>query len=347
MASTDTRAAASRTGGIRLVNGHLRYPGEPTLFSGLSLELSGGDGAGRIYGLVGVNGVGKTSLLEMLAGRRLTPPSQLISERDGYAEYLSHPPMVLEHLTVRQNIHLYGRIHALCSRFSSDRADTAATLLGLDPKMDHRADCLSSGERQRMCIARALAISARTLLLDEPATNLDPLAKRELLLALADAARREDLLVVATSQEPREMLLIADELFLMFPGAGAPSSVSSFVPRGHWPLMPSREAARLFATPGAAEFRRLEDGRFQHHRLSHVVADYPGTPPPGATGVFAELRFGSTTTADANHGRTGVYVFLSSPGETGLLPARVTAEAEGSRTAPPWLLSTDSAVFFS
>jgi iron complex transport system ATP-binding protein len=140
----------------------------PGRLHGAALEIA----AGELVCLIGPNGSGKTSLLHALAGigsptgtmelsgvdpRRLGP-----SLRPAHLTYLPASRDVPWPLLARDLIALGG-------------GEAAFPALDLEPLLDRRVDTLSTGERSRILIARALAPRPKLLLLDEPTANLDPL----------------------------------------------------------------------------------------------------------------------------------------------------------------------------
>ena len=153
----------------------------PGRLSGVSLELE----EGELVCLVGPNGSGKTSLLHALAG--IGHPSGTV-EMDGVDPRRLGParrPAFLTYLPATREVHWPLLARDLIALGGGGEAAFAA--LELAPLLDRRIDTLSTGERSRVLIARALAPRPKLLLLDEPTANLDPLWQ----IRLMDLVREE------------------------------------------------------------------------------------------------------------------------------------------------------------
>jgi ABC-2 type transport system ATP-binding protein len=174
---------------------------------------------GRISALVGPNGAGKTTLLRLLAA--LTPPTA------GRAAVLGgtprqDPAYLSEIGFLAQEIPLYrrrtARDHIGIGAHLNPRWDgesVRARLGGLKIPLDQPVGTLSGGQRAQVALALTLAKRPRLLLLDEPLAPLDPLARRNFLAALAEAAADGGLTIVLSSHLIADTERICDHLILL------------------------------------------------------------------------------------------------------------------------------------
>ena len=183
---------------------------------------------GRVTGLVGPNGAGKTTLLLMLASL-LAPDSGTISiggvdpSVDPLAarRLLGWMPDALgawPSLTARETIVTTARLYGIEKPDAAARAQQLLTLVGLGELADSPAKVLSRGQKQKLGLARALVHDPQVLLLDEPASGLDPEARvqlRELLRRLAAEGRT----VLISSHILSELEEVVDDSVFLVAGA--------------------------------------------------------------------------------------------------------------------------------
>lgn len=195
---------------IRFDGVGLRY-GKVHALSDVSLDIP----AGCMAGLIGPDGVGKSSLLALAAGvrRMQTGRIQVLGcdmSRAGYrakvGPRIAYMPQGLGRnlyptLSVRENIDFFGRLFGHDAAESARRIKTLTRATGLYPFIDRPAGKLSGGMKQKLGLCSALIHDPDLLILDEPTTGVDPLSRREFwdLIASIRATREGMSVLVATA----------------------------------------------------------------------------------------------------------------------------------------------------
>jgi ABC-2 type transport system ATP-binding protein len=154
--------------------------------------------AGEVFGLVGPNGAGKTSTLKVLAG--LLPPAagtatvagcDVLTERDSVRQrigYMADFFGVYDYLTVHEYLAFFGGMYGLAGEDLDVRIGEMLAAVTLAPKRHAPVRTLSRGMKQRLYLARALVHKPPVLILDEPASGLDPRGRAEMVATLRKAA---------------------------------------------------------------------------------------------------------------------------------------------------------------
>ncbi|MDD5479308.1 ABC transporter ATP-binding protein [Rhodoferax sp.] len=193
---------------------------------------------GEFVALIGHSGCGKSTLLNLIAG--LTTPTQghlLCDNReiagpgpDRAVVFQNHS--LLPWLTCFENIYLgvervFGAANKSTGAPSENKAqlmartDAALALVGLTPAAQKRPGEISGGMKQRVGIARALAMEPKVLLMDEPFGALDALTRAKLQDELLEIVARTESTVVMVTHDVDEAVLLSDKIVMMTNGPSA------------------------------------------------------------------------------------------------------------------------------
>ncbi|WP_414040415.1 LPS export ABC transporter ATP-binding protein [Acidithiobacillus sp. M4-SHS-6] len=207
-----------------------------TVVRDVSVEVT----AGEVVGLLGPNGAGKTTTFYMmvglvrpdrghifLQGRDITALPMHERARMGLG-YLPQEPSVFRQMTAADNILAVLEILPLSKTERQDRLDQLLAELHLGSLRDTKGHSLSGGERRRVEIARALAMSPRFILLDEPFAGIDPISVLEIQRLIQDL-RERGIGILITDHNVRETLGICERAYILHDGkvltTGSPQEI--------------------------------------------------------------------------------------------------------------------------
>ena len=223
---------------------------------------------GEIFGLLGANGAGKTTVIKMLngilpptggegwvAGADMKTAGGAIKERIGH---MSQAFSLYLDLTVVENIRLFAGIYGLNTSETDQRLNWIVSMAGLKGYESSLTSRLPMGVRQRLALGCALVHQPRVLFLDEPTSGVDPIGRRHFWDILSKLAREEGVAILVTTHYMSEAEH-CDQLALMYAGRivaeGSPGDMKRQV---------EKEAGQLLEVatdqPGQALRRATQEG---------------------------------------------------------------------------------------
>jgi len=207
-----------------------------TVVRGVSLDVN----SGEVVGLLGPNGAGKTTTFYMtvgltvpdsgrvfLNGEDVTDDPMYVRARKGIG-YLPQEPSIFRGLSVEKNILAILETLDLTAAERQDRLRGLLSELHLTPLAKAPAHTLSGGERRRAEITRALVISPRFILLDEPFAGIDPIAVTDIQNIIFHLKER-GIGVLITDHNVRETLRITDRAYIVHDGVIFRSGTPDFL----------------------------------------------------------------------------------------------------------------------
>lgn len=193
---------------------------------GVSVEVK----QGEIVGLLGPNGAGKTTTFYMIVGiikpfdghvflndQDITKMPMYERAKNGIG-YLAQEASVFRHLSVEDNIMSVLEFTKLNKAERKEKLEELLSEFGLNHIRKSLGIQLSGGERRRTEIARALAMSPKFLLLDEPFAGVDPIAVQD-IQNIVSKLKEKNIGILITDHNVHETLTITDRAYLLFEGS--------------------------------------------------------------------------------------------------------------------------------
>lgn len=183
---------------------------------------------GSVFGLLGPNGAGKTTTMRMILG--------LLKADSGYAEvmgvrsdldpdgvksqvgFVSASAGVYQWLTAREMLSFFGDIYGLDPQHTDQRIESLADLLDFEHILDGRCTTLSTGEKQRVNLARALMHDPPVMILDEPTLGLDVVGS-QVIFNYIDLLKEREKSVILCTHRLEQAQRVCDRFGLLHHGA--------------------------------------------------------------------------------------------------------------------------------
>ncbi len=215
--------AAATTGIAIDANGLTKRFGSFTAVDHVTLSVE----RGEIFGFLGSNGCGKSTTMKMLTG--LLPPTEGTATLFGQSVeagsmevrenlgYMTQAFSLYGELTVRQNLVLDARLYHIPPDQAKTRIEELVEKFGLGPYLDSLAEALPLGMRQRLSLAVAVLHNPQMLILDEPTSGVDPVARDSFWELLIDLSRQQGVTIFITTHFMNEGMR-CDRISLMNAG---------------------------------------------------------------------------------------------------------------------------------
>jgi ABC-2 type transport system ATP-binding protein len=313
-ASTPPPGGTSATPAIR-ATGLRRSFGATLAVADLDLEVD----AGAVFGLLGPDGAGKSTLIRMLAtvlppdagdaevfGRSVTRERGLVTPRIGY---MSQRFSMYPDLSVAENLEFFATVRGVGRAVRRTRAKALLDGMGLAEFTSRQAQFLSGGMKQKLMLATTLMHEPDLLLLDEPTTGVDPVSRREFWRILAGLHREGKTVLVATPymDEAERCTHIAFLDGGRIRRQGTPEQIKAEVPGRLLEVSATDPRAALGAirpVPGVTSVHLFGD-------VVRVLWDAPGDPHAPLTAALAAVGLAEAGVREVSPDMETVFAYLA------------------------------------
>ncbi len=192
---------------------------------------------GKIFGIIGSSGSGKTTILNILVGflkpndgkvlfqsRDIRNDMRTIEKQFGFA---AQDCSFYDNLTVQENLYYFGNLYGLNSKELKVKTNELVSFVELEDAIETLGSRLSMGMKRRLDIACSLINKPKVLILDEPTQDLDPILRREIITLIRRLNKEENTTVIITSHLLGEIEELCDEIGILQEGKiveiGSPS----------------------------------------------------------------------------------------------------------------------------
>jgi lipopolysaccharide export system ATP-binding protein len=195
---------------------------------------------GEIVGLLGPNGAGKTTAFYMIVGLIRVNGGQIflddteITREPVYRRaqrgvgYLAQEASVFRQMSVEDNIRAVLEMSSFSKEYQRERLEEMLDEFGLQHIRKSKGIQLSGGERRRTEIARALSISPKFILLDEPFAGVDPIAVED-IQGIVERLKNKNIGILITDHNVQETLSITDRAYLLYDGRILQSGTAEYL----------------------------------------------------------------------------------------------------------------------
>lgn len=260
------------------------YPGDPpvTAVDQISFQLL----KGEILGLLGPNGSGKTTTIQMLLGtlaktsgsisyfgKDFTKYRSEVLQKVSFASTYTSLPWLL---TVAENLEVFGYLYGMNRKESRRAFDPLLERFGIGNKRDEKVASLSAGQVTRLMLIKAFFIGPQIVLLDEPTASLDPDIAKDICAFLLEQQEKKGVSILFTSHKMEEVMAICDRTIFLKEG----KIIADDTPQ-NLAKSASRFRVKLLISDGFERMMDLiKEMKYQvDHRLIEIWMDEEKIPP--------------------------------------------------------------------